>query len=131
MIWYDNYNIGIEQVDLQHQKLAKTVRKLQKSLVNGRFSPEAGETLKFLVEYTKEHFSAEEDLMAKIGYDELESHQKLHKKLIQQVVDILLGLKKGKNVDAYELIDFLTDWLIHHIVQEDKKIGKFMERQAR
>ena len=130
MIWYDNYNIGIEQVDKQHQKLAKTIRKLQKSLVNGRFSPETGETLKFLVEYTKEHFGTEEALMEKVGYEELEAHKKLHHKLVQQVVDILLGLKKGKKIDAYELIDFLTDWLINHIVQEDKKIGKFIERQA-
>lgn len=130
MNWYDNYNIGIEEVDTQHQKLAKTIRKLQKSLVNGRFTPETGETLKFLVEYTREHFNAEEALMAKVGYDDIEAHKKLHKKLVAQVVEILINLKKGKKIDAYELVDFLTDWLINHIVHEDKKIGKFIERQG-
>ena len=118
-------------MDRQHKKLAKTIRKLQKSLVDGRFTTEAGETLKFIVEYTKEHFSDEEALMAEINYDEIEPHKKLHQKLVAQVVDILLDLKKGKNIDAYELIDFLTDWLMNHIVQEDKKIGKFIERQRR
>ncbi len=131
MIWYDNYNIGVEEIDTQHQKLAATIRKLQKSLANGRFSPGAGETLKFLVEYTRKHFSDEEALMAEINYEELEAHQELHKKLVAQIVEILLDLKKGRRLDAYELIDFLTDWLIHHIVQEDKKIGRAMERQGR
>ena len=131
MNWYDNYNIGVDQVDKQHQQLAKTIRKLQQSLANGRFTPQTGETLKFLVEYTKEHFSAEEALMEEINYDEIEVQKLQHKKLVAQVVDILRDLKKGKMIDAYELIDFLTDWLINHIVQEDKKIGKFMERQAR
>ncbi|MDA3832266.1 MAG: bacteriohemerythrin, partial [Spirochaetales bacterium] len=115
MIWYDNYNIGDEQIDSQHQQLAKTIRTLQKSLVNGRFSPEAGETLKFLVDYTKHHFSEEEALMEKINYDGLEAHRVLHKKLVAQVVEILLDLKKGHRLDAYEIIDFHTDWLTHHI----------------
>lgn len=128
MIWYNNYNIGVEQVDQQHQQLAKTISKLQKSLKQGRFTPETGETLKFLVRYTKEHFQDEEALMAKINYTEIEQHKKLHKKLVDQVVDILLDLKKGKQLDAYELIDFLTDWLINHIVKEDKRIGKAMTR---
>ena len=124
MIWYDNYNIGVEHIDRQHQQLAKTIKKLQKSLSKGRFTPEAGEALKFLVHYTQEHFRAEEELMAKIGYKDLAAHRLLHKKLEQQIIDILLDLKKGKQIDAYELVDFLIDWLIHHIVNEDKKIGR-------
>ncbi len=130
MIWYDNYNIGVEQVDKQHRQLAKTIKKLQKSLTQGRFTPETGETLKFLVDYTKHHFAEEEALMEDIGYEEIDHHRKLHKKLVNQVVEILLNLKKGKQIDAYELIDFLTEWLTNHIVHEDKKIGKAIERQG-
>ena len=121
MNWYANYNIGVEKIDEQHQKLAKTIRKLQHSLANGRFTPETGATLKFLVEYTKVHFADEEALMVDINYEELDSHQALHKKLVSQVVDILLDLKKGKVIDAYELLDFLTNWLTKHIVHEDQK----------
>ncbi len=129
MIWYDNYNIGIERIDKQHQQLAKTIRKLQQSLVNGQFCNEAGETLKFIATYTKEHFNDEEALMEEVNYDDLKKHKILHEKLITQVVDILLTLKKGKHIDPYELIDFLTEWLRNHIIHEDKKIGKFIERQ--
>ncbi len=129
MIWYDNYNIGVAEVDKQHQQLAKTIKKLQNSLSQGRFTSETGETMRFLVDYTKRHFQEEEALMEKIGYEEIVQHRKLHEKLVGQVVQILLDLKKGKNIDAYELVDFLTDWLINHIVHEDKKIGKAYARQ--
>ena len=43
---------------------------------------------------------------------------------LKEVKDILINLKKGKAVNPYELIDFLTDWLINHIRNEDRKIGK-------
>lgn len=52
------------------------------------------------------------------------AHKELHKKLGAQVVEILLAHKKGHRLDAHELIDFLTDWLIHHIVQDDKRSAK-------
>lgn len=129
MIWYDNYNIGVPQVDKQHRQLAKTITKLQDSLANGRVTPATGEALKFMVDYTKQHFQDEEKLMEEIQFEEISHHKELHRKLVNQVVEILTSLKKGKQIDSFQLIDFLTDWLINHIVHEDKKIGKAMERQ--
>lgn len=127
MEWYESYSIGVKEIDDQHKQLVGMISKLQASLPAGVSPVQIAETLKFLVEYTKFHFSAEEDLMRRIGFDELENHKKLHKRLIAQVYEILVNLKKGKSVDTYELIDFLTNWLINHIRNEDKKIGKAME----
>ncbi|MEN8257930.1 MAG: hypothetical protein ABFS09_08725 [Thermodesulfobacteriota bacterium] len=35
---------------------------------------------------------------------------------------------EGKPIHPYGLIDFLTEWLINHIRNEDKKIGGAMEQ---
>ena len=32
--------------------------------------------------------------------------------------------------ESYELIDFLSEWLVNHIRQEDKKIGKAIAAQG-
>jgi hemerythrin-like metal-binding protein len=77
-----------------------------------------------LVDYTKRHFADEEKFMMSINYSELAHHKELHRKLINDIVLILIDIKKGKVVDPFAFIDFLTDWLINHIRYEDKKIGK-------
>jgi hemerythrin-like metal-binding protein len=126
MEWYDSYSIGVKEVDDQHKELVAMITKLQSSLSSGGSSVEIIEALKFLVNYTKLHFATEEDVMRRIGYDEFENHQNIHKRLVGQVGEILINLKKGKSVDIYEMIDFLTNWLINHIRDEDQKIGVAM-----
>ena len=104
---------------------------LQSTLTCGDVKQEVGNALRFLVDYTKYHFSAEEKIMQSISYEELPHHKELHKKFINDVVQILVDLKKGKAVDPLAFIDFLTDWLVNHIRYEDKKIGKSLLAAAR
>ncbi len=128
MEWYDDYNIDVELIDDQHRELVNVVTRLQESLSSGAVNSEIGEALKFLVQYTQQHFTDEEKLMTTIGFTEIDSHKRMHVKLIDDVKNILLDLKKGKSIHPYELIDFLTEWLINHIRNEDKKIGRALEK---
>ncbi len=128
MEWYDDYNIDVEPIDDQHRELVNVVTRLQESLSSSAANTEIGEALKFLVQYTQQHFKDEERLMTTIEFAELDSHKKMHAKLIDDVKNILLDLKKGKSIHPYELIDFLTEWLINHIRNEDKKIGRALEK---
>ncbi|MBU0681083.1 MAG: bacteriohemerythrin [Proteobacteria bacterium] len=128
MEWYDDYNIDVELIDSQHQELVKMITRLQDALSSGALNAEIATVLKFLVEYTRKHFKDEEKVMAAIGFAELENHKNLHGRLIEEVKNILLDLKKGKPIHAYELIDFLTNWLMNHIRHEDKKIGRAIEK---
>lgn len=126
MEWYDSYNIGVDEIDRQHRELVHMISRLQVTLADGDIKQEVGNALRFLVDYTKRHFADEERIMESINYAELPRHKELHKKFVNDVVLILMDLKKGKAVDPLVFIDFLTDWLINHIRYEDKKIGKSM-----
>ncbi|GAB4275696.1 MAG: hypothetical protein Kow0029_17100 [Candidatus Rifleibacteriota bacterium] len=85
--------------------------------------------LRFLVGYTRYHFSAEEAFMKQIGYPLLEEHRIIHDQLIEKVTRILLDLKEGKVIDAKTIGEFLTDWVKNHIMNEDKKIGEFFREE--
>jgi len=124
MEWHETYSIGVESIDTQHKQLVHMVSRLQTTLAGGDINQEVANALRFLVDYTKRHFADEEKVMAGINFEELDHHKELHKKLINDVVHILLDIKKGKSIDPYAFIDFLTDWLVNHIRYEDKKIGK-------
>jgi hemerythrin len=126
MEWHDSYYIGIEKIDQQHKELVQMVSRLQETLLHGDIHKEIGNGLRFLVDYTKHHFHDEEEIMTSMNYEDLPHHKELHKKLINEVVLVLMEIKKGKAVDPLSLIDFLVDWLINHVLYEDKKIGKFL-----
>ena len=126
MQWKDEYNIGVEIIDEQHKKLAEMIAKLKSVLSSNEKNRQMGETLKFLVDYTNYHFTAEEELLQRVDYPQYSYHKGLHKKFSSKITAVLMKLKKGEPVEVIDLTDFLTDWLINHILDEDKKIGDFV-----
>ncbi len=124
--WQKIFDTGIPQVDEQHKKLVSMINQLedtQKSS-DGAVDREVGLVLKKLVDYTQYHFSEEERLMNKIQYFDRGRHAEKHKELVNKVAAILKRLKVTGSIDVYELMSFLRDWLLDHIVLEDVKIGE-------
>jgi len=127
MKWSEDFNIGFERVDFQHQELCHMVDQLEQNYAGTCTDKGVADALKFIVDYTRYHFREEETLMREISYPEIENHQKLHKELIDQVTAILLQLKAGHPLQIADLLTFLISWVKNHIIDEDKKIGAFIK----
>jgi hemerythrin len=84
-----------------------------------------------LIEYTKTHFGAEEELMERLEYPELAHHRQLHKQLTKSVLGWKADLDAGRPLSTRDVLSFLRDWLTSHIQREDKKIGEFILARAR
>ncbi len=131
MEWKQKYCVGIKQIDDQHKSLVDMITRLQE-IANERDSiTEMRNVIKDIVKYTKFHFSEEEKFMNKIGFPERVYHKDLHDGLIRQVIELLQGLKFGRQLSSIDLIDFLKDWLINHIIKEDIKIGNYYNHEYR
>lgn len=122
MEWKDQYNLNLEHIDQQHQKLVAQINLLDENILKGSEQDKIGEILNALVSYTQQHFRDEETYMAEINYPELEEHKIEHKALIKEVADFLVKRAEDNNFDSFELLLFLKEWLIDHILQSDKKI---------
>ena len=122
MKWLDDYNIGIEEIDSQHKELFKILVQLKQSFSKDE---DALKTFKFLVDYTDKHFLKEEEFMQQISYPDYDEHKRIHKDLIDQVAGMLKGIRAGDKFDSSYLVKFLTDWLLTHIGDEDKRIGVY------
>lgn len=129
MQWKSVFSVGVKEIDNEHRNLVNMITKLQNSLDEGAVTNETGEVLKELVNYTQTHFTSEESFMEKIKFPELDKHRKLHQELSGEVIEILKKLKKGETLTNFDLIDFLKEWLQNHIIDEDKKIGKYYSAQ--
>ena len=125
--WSPSYTIGNDQIDKQHQQLFELLSNVQKSLYKNDDRVDViSKTLESLMSYTQFHFTDEEQLMQEIKYTHLEGHRKLHDELINEIENLLDEVQDGEIVLVEELIVFLKNWLIKHIVEHDVKIAEFI-----
>ena len=131
--WKEEYEVGGAEIDEQHQKLidiANRVYELMRNELALDKYDQIVEILQELKEYTVYHFHFEEGLMQKAKYKKRFSHKILHQNFLAQVEAVDLSAV-DENQDAYlvQIMDFIANWLIEHIVGEDKKVGQSVRAQ--
>lgn len=130
--WRDAYNIGVKEVDQQHQELVVKLNEFLDACVNQQGKDKIEETLTFLKDYTVEHFQNEEAIMKKHNYPEFDVHKKEHEAFIKTVVE-LEGMIQSKGVTILSTLKLnrtLVDWLLNHISKNDVKIGQFIQAKG-
>ncbi|MEA1885450.1 MAG: hemerythrin family protein [Thermotogota bacterium] len=132
LLWKDQYKIGVELIDKQHQELFKRLNSFLIVLRNGKpleeKMDEIEKTFGFMGEYVDVHFKSEEALQKKVKYPGYEAHHKIHEKFKQDIVSFKKEFEKDKyNEDLImEFSGRLLTWLINHVTGEDQNIAKYV-----
>jgi hemerythrin len=119
MTWNKSYSVGVQKIDSQHTVLFDIINELHAAMMNGKAQSLTGPLLCKLADYTKNHFAAEEAMMAAAKYPGLADHKLKHCELVKQVDDYVLRYDKGEITLNLHLLDFLRDWLTTHIQKVD------------
>lgn len=125
-VFTDKFKTGIEMIDEEHKQLFDIIGKIYKTieveLVHDKFDLIL-DILDELKEYTRVHFTDEENYMREIGYDGLAQQVILHQKFIETLEEVNLD-HVDDNQEAYlfEVLNFLQNWLVNHILKVDKLI---------
>ena len=122
--WQDKYSVKIPSIDAQHKKLVAIINELYASMKTGNSKEQLGKTLKELVEYTKYHFSYEEELLEKAGYKDLNEHKEQHKAFVEKITATCKSYDEGKLFMSIDVCNFLQNWLINHIQGTDQKYSQ-------
>jgi hemerythrin len=128
--WKDSYLVGQPQIDAQHKRLFELGDQLHAAMIAGKGKDVLTRTLGDLIDYTKRHFADEEKLMQQSNYPDYIHHKELHDKLTAQVVQFQTDLGSGKSAVTIQLLQFLKDWLKHHIGETDRKIAVYLSQHA-
>lgn len=124
--WNAELSVGINPIDEQHKKLVNMINELNDALQSGKTNQVLATIFDGLTVYTIEHFGYEEELFAQYGYPESQAHNAEHAALIQQLTDLQKKMQTGNFMISVELMVFLKDWLINHILKTDKAYTKFL-----
>jgi hemerythrin len=122
VVWSDAYSIGFEPLDAQHKELVRMMNALFEACKKSDNEAKITflKTVKEAVNYTRTHFSNEEDYLTKINYPDLPEHKKQHDNFVTTLMDALKNYQKD-NSEPIKLAIFLKDWLLNHILGTDKK----------
>ncbi|MBL8397287.1 MAG: bacteriohemerythrin [Candidatus Accumulibacter sp.] len=120
--WSNILSSGHAEIDKQHRKLIEIANRLNQAISVGAGRAACGTLLDELIDYTVNHFAFEERLMNTHQYSQREAHVAAHQRLIEDVSRFKNRYQAGEAVTV-ELMLFLRDWLIKHILKVDRALG--------
>lgn len=124
------YFTGIELIDDEHKQLFAYANEAFE-LLQEEFTPDKYDNISHILEelrdYTKKHFADEESYMESIHYKRLFTQKIQHQQFIEKLDELdidHLGETDDQDGQIRGILDFLTDWLVNHILHVDTLIGK-------
>lgn len=128
LMWQERFNIGVEPIDIAHQKLYAFLNELFDSKdQSDKRQWICQDGIKYLKEHAMQHFTDEEIYMTSINYPNLKTHKRLHDDFRNR---ILIELEKELEDTHYStdsinhFLGVCTGWLLAHTLTEDQAITK-------
>lgn len=126
IIWSDSYNVGIAEIDGQHQMLISMINELHEAMSRGKAKGTMEKILVGLTSYTVYHFRTEENYFDQYAYPWVNGHKTEHADFTQKVLSFQNSFIQGKQSLSLEVLNFLCVWLRNHIDDSDRKACTFL-----
>ena len=132
MKWADEYNLGISEIDKQHQHIITAINVLETAVLKKQTGEVLSKVSKALHAYARSHFDYEEKLLEKHHYPDLQGQLEEHSAFIIKIKEFDRNISDTVNLQklGMKMCNFLREWLIDHILEEDKKYLPYMRDQV-
>lgn len=121
------YYTGTEFIDEQHTELFRIADEAYNVLKDNFMSDKFDNIVAIigqLKDYAIKHFTEEETYMKSIQYKKFLSHKIEHDDFIEKLDSLDFNqMDRNQSETLVDLLEFLSDWLVHHILEKDKLIG--------
>jgi len=119
--WDKKYSVDIMEIDNQHKRMFATINELIGAIDDNTLKENLDGVINQLYQYKKYHFAVEEKYFKEFNYEETDEHIAEHK-MFGERIDAIRKEFAGDSLKlAFELVDYLEDWLIEHIMTVDQK----------
>lgn len=131
--WQEEFKIGVDVIDREHQRLFRIINKLfalKEADKDSRWACQEG--IKYFKGHAVKHFEDEEAYMASIGYEGLDVHRQIHVGFRENTLPALEEELERTNYAPDAVDHFLgvcAGWLIGHTLTEDQAITGRHERK--
>jgi hemerythrin-like metal-binding protein len=124
VIWKDCYSVNDLSLDDEHQRIFADINKLYLPMQGHAPGLAAERLLDELIHAARIHCQHEEDRMTEIVFGGFEAHKTLHRDILQWMTSLKSQLAACV---AYDSMQFIKNWWLDHILNEDKKYAAFID----
>ena len=129
--WSEKFSVGVKELDEQHQQLIKMLNHLISTREStDTHSETISDVLQEMTQYAQKHFKTEESLLKQYGYPGLEQQKEEHLAYRLKTVDFSDATMLSIDAVPQILLNYLFDWWIHHILNEDMKYKSFFANKG-
>ncbi len=131
IVWNDTLVTGIDKIDEQHQILVNLFNEANTKLAVNNNVGFLEQITRDMLSYALYHFETEEKLMQEYSYiedktEDDDTHIQQHRSFSTKVVAVRNDIKAGILISREDLLSFLNNWLINHILNTDKRLAAFL-----
>jgi len=128
--WENKFELGIVEIDEQHKTMLAIINKLYDLFEDKKHEDQAeiDKVVKEMADYAIYHFATEEKYFVMFGYENMESHIKIHDQYRAKIEEWrnIYDSNKDKKI-FFEISNFLQDWWTWHINNTDREYVPFMK----
>ena len=118
--WQDKYALGVVEIDEQHRKLFEIAGEIE-ALLNDEFITDKYDDIVAILGELK-HFKDEEEFMLSNKFPMFLTHKMMHNDFVEKIESIDLSkVDNEQNLYLKEILNFVDEWLVEHILVEDAK----------
>lgn len=128
--WAPAYSVRHGLIDRQHQFVIEVINELYQARRQHQTPEEFRTIFQKLSQYTKTHLAFEEKFLADNDYPELVEHMQLHQSMKLRILQIERQNEAGDIDISQELFDFLKDWWLTHILEEDMRYAEYFKNRT-
>ncbi len=131
LTWQADFSVQVKELDEQHQRLINLINDLidclNSSSANDKYVKDLVKDLKV---DEAQHFATEEKYFVKFSYPEAELHTAKHRQFLEACEKIEKLYTQDTLLYVTNLIYFLEEWWINHILGDDKKYSHFFNEHG-
>jgi hemerythrin len=124
--WTAEMSVGKDSLDGHHKMIIDCLNALHPLLESDASEDKILAVMAKLEDFVLVHFSEEEQDMKRAGYPDWRAHKELHDRMYDVVFSLKSDIERGEKLDARRLFELIQDWLVTHILGEDRKYVPFL-----
>ncbi len=122
--WENRFALNVPAMDADHQKLVSMISSLYDSMKKGESKQVVSRLVTELNNYASTHFENEEKMLANSNSPEVLLQKEQHVKFLNKIGEFKASVDSGKLNTSVEMLTFLNNWFLNHIMMVDIKYKK-------
>jgi len=126
--WEPGMSVGVAILDEDHRRIMKAINRLYSAMLEGAGKEALSETFHEMMVYINLHFECEEELLEQTHYPDAAEQKAHHMAMAARLKEYRRKYEKdASSVMPVEMLNFLKDWWLDHIMNLDRKYAAHLK----